>query len=446
MGNASMPTTRGRREEEQTVTEVGYMEAEPVPRPEEVAALRAALDALRASQERYRSVIENVSEVVFHLDTAACIEFLTPSWVEVSGHPIDAALGRPLPDFAQVDDREVLVRALQESLEQRQPVQQLVRFTAADATVKLLELRCRPVLVGRDATGLVGTLDDVTERQRLQMELLQAQKLESVGRLASGIAHEINTPIQFVGDNLHFLAESFSALVELLQGYRACLVDDETSWEDRQDRMSAAEAATDLDYLAEEVPQAVAQALEGTRRVADIVQAMKAFGHPDRAEQQAVDLNAGLRSTLTVARNELKYVADVETDLGDLPPVICHPGDLNQVFLNLLVNAAHAIADTVGDSGGRGRITVRSRREGDDVIVSIADTGTGIPPAVAAKVFDPFFTTKAMGKGTGQGLALSKSVVVEKHGGALTFETSPGEGTTFFIRLPISSRLPEVER
>jgi signal transduction histidine kinase len=166
---------------------------------------------------------------------------------------------------------------------------------------------------------------------------------------------------------------------------------------------------------------------------------MKAFAHPDQGQHSLADLNEALRSTLTVGNNELKYVADVRTDLGPLPPVRCQLGDLNQVFLNLLVNAAHAIADAVGDSGQRGQITVTTRQEGERVIVAVSDTGTGIPEAIRDRIFEPFFTTKSVGRGTGQGLAIARSVV-EKHGGTLTFDTVLGQGTTFYVTIPVGAR------
>jgi two-component system, NtrC family, sensor kinase len=181
------------------------------------------------------------------------------------------------------------------------------------------------------------------------------------------------------------------------------------------------------------------QMLEGLNRVATIVRGMKEFSHVDRTKEKSPgDVNRALESTLIVARNELKYVADVETDFGQLPPVICHLGDLNQVFLNLLVNAAHAIEDVTRGTGHKGKITVRTKMDGDWVEISIGDSGTGIPEEAREKIFDPFFTTKEVGKGTGQGLALARAIVVEKHQGTLTFETEMGKGTTFLIRLPVS--------
>jgi signal transduction histidine kinase len=197
-----------------------------------------------------------------------------------------------------------------------------------------------------------------------------------------------------------------------------------------------AEETVDMEYLVAEIPKALEQSLGGVERIATIVRAMKAFAHPGQKEKAAADLNKALVDTLTVARNELKYVADVETDFGDLPPVVCHLADLNQVFLNILVNAAHAIAAVMKVSGVKGRIRVKTRLDGDRVTVSISDTGCGIPEAIRARVFDQFFTTKEVGRGTGQGLALARSIVVEKHGGRIFFEPNPPQGTTFVVSLP----------
>jgi len=259
--------------------------------------------------------------------------------------------------------------------------------------------------------------------------------------LAAGIAHEINTPIQYVGDNTRFLLESFQDLVDVLkknQTLLECVKNGNVSPE----IVAAVESATekaDLDYILAEIPVAIEQSLEGVERVANIVRAMKEFSHPGEEEKTMTDLNRALENTITVARNEWKYVADIVTEFDQsLPPVPCLPGELNQVFLNIIINASHAIADTVGDSAqNKGRITVKTSRRGEHVEVRISDTGGGIPEDIRAKIFDPFFTTKEVGKGTGQGLAISHNVIVEKHNGSLTFETTPGHGTTFIIKLPL---------
>jgi signal transduction histidine kinase len=281
--------------------------------------------------------------------------------------------------------------------------------------------------------------EDMTERDQLEAELYQAQKWESVGRLAAGVAHEINTPIQFVGDNISFLAMAVNDLLGLAEQLQNTLDKTRagTATEADFDRVADAATDADLEYLRGNVPRAIAATMDGVKRVATIVRSMKAFGHPDQGEKTAADLNVALQNTLTVAMSELKYVAEIETSYGDLPLVRCHLSDLNQVFLNLLVNAAHAIADVVGESGSKGRIGVSTHLDGDTVVVAIADSGVGIAREIQDKVFDLFFTTKAPGKGTGQGLALAHAVVVGKHGGTITFTSELNKGTTFFIRLPL---------
>jgi PAS domain S-box-containing protein len=293
--------------------------------------------------------------------------------------------------------------------------------------------------------GWVCVAIDLRERRQLEVQLRHAQKLEAVGQLASGIAHEINTPIQYVGDSCHFLQSSFMNLIPLVAKYQTALATLQGVPEhaDRLTAILAAEEEADLAYVTEQAPKAFERALVGIDRVATIVRAMKEFAHPDGREMGPADLNQGIRNTLTIARNEYRYVADVVTEYGDLPPVMGHAGDLNQVFLNLIVNAAHAIGDTVKETGTRGTITVRTRQDGDSVIVTIADTGCGIPLRARQRVFEPFFTTKEVGKGTGQGLAIARSIVVDKHQGDLTFTSQSGKGTIFTVRIPIGSARAE---
>ncbi len=284
-----------------------------------------------------------------------------------------------------------------------------------------------------DISMLKQTLE---ERDRLEDNLRQAQKLEAIGQLAAGIAHEINTPTQYVGDNLRFLKESFGELDALL----GQLV--ETGGAPARQALGEA----DFDYLKEEIPRALNQSLEGVDRVAKIVRAMKEFSHPAR-EKTATDLNRAIQSTITVASNEWKYVADLDMDLDtNLPAVHCSPAEFNQVVLNMVVNAAHAISDVVGDGGkGKGKIRVKTRADGDWAVVEIGDTGSGMPAHVQQRIFEPFFTTKDVGKGTGQGLAIAHNVIVDKHAGFIKVTSSPGAGTTFTIRLPIGGIKSEAE-
>jgi PAS domain S-box-containing protein len=290
--------------------------------------------------------------------------------------------------------------------------------------------------------GVLITGTDVTERKVLEDQLRQAQKLEAIGQLAAGIAHEINTPTQYVGDNTNFLNESWSAVAGLLS--IATRIRDEAGKgnvpRELLEEFDRHRDAADLEYLETEIPRAIDQSLEGIQRVAKIVRAMKEFSHPGSEEKRAIDINKAIETTITVARNEWKYVSEVETRFDpQLPAIPCHAGELNQVILNLLINAAHAIADVVGDgSRGKGKITVSTRREGEWAEIAIRDTGTGIPENVRSRIFEPFFTTKQVGKGTGQGLALAHAAIVRKHEGKIWFDTEVGKGTTFFVRLPLA--------
>ena len=285
---------------------------------------------------------------------------------------------------------------------------------------------------------------DITRRRLLERRLALSQKMESVGQLAAGIAHEINTPIQYIGDNVRFFQDVFENLEQVFQRMET-LTDAAAGVPQLADMAIEVReflSQIDLTFIREEVPEAVAQTLEGTQRVASIVAAMKEFSHPGNQERAAVDLNRAIDSTLRVSRNEWKYVAQVDLDLQhDLPRVLCLPADLNQALLNLIVNASHAVGDRHRDSGA-GSIRVSTRQVNQrQVEIRIADNGSGIPPHAVSKIFDPFFTTKPIGKGTGQGLAIVYNVIVEKHGGEIDVLSEPGTGTTFVVRLPIRGKI-----
>ena len=297
-------------------------------------------------------------------------------------------------------------------------------------------------------TGAVVVSLDITALKLAQAELTDAQRLAAMGTMAAGVAHEINTPVQFVGDSVHFLRDAGRDLFLLLDR----LLHMATAVEVEPTRSSAlslslcaareAEEQADLGYLREHMPKAFDRAIEGLERVATIVRSMKEFAHPQQVDKVPSDINRAIVATLTVARNEYKYVADLETDYGELPPVTCHLNEINQVILNLVVNAAHAIGDVVRDTGRRGKITVSTRHEGEYAVVAISDTGGGIPEHVKPHIFEPFFTTKEVGRGTGQGLAIARTAIRDNHGGELTFESVAGLGTTFYVRLPLDGAQP----
>jgi PAS domain S-box-containing protein len=289
-------------------------------------------------------------------------------------------------------------------------------------------------------------LSEMQERERMAIELRLAQKLESVGRLAAGIAHEINTPIQYIGDSVAFLRSAEADLHALRCEYRRAL--DSIASGDSGPSILAAldtlESDLELQYLLTEIPRAFDRTLAGVERVAEIVRAMKEFAHPDTTEQSYADLNHALETTLTVAGSEYKHHARIETRFGELPLVNCNAGELNQVFLNLIINATHALVEA-GKNVSAGVITIVTAADGDQVSISISDNGCGIAEQNLERVFDPFFTTKPVGMGTGQGLAIARSIVTEKHQGHIDVQSIVGIGTTFTLHLPIKGRLTAEE-
>lgn len=281
---------------------------------------------------------------------------------------------------------------------------------------------------------------EMHDRQMLEAQLVQSQKLESIGQLAAGVAHEINTPAQYVSDNTRFLQEQFEGIIRVLDQYAAQMDANAPakSWNERVEETRALLEEVDYDFIRSEIPEAISQSLEGLERITTIVKAMMDFSHPGSEIKEPVDINQAIRSTVTVCKNRWKYAADLELDLADdLPDVPCHVAEFNQVILNLVVNAGDAIQSHLEGQDRKGLIKVSTRLAGDCVEVRVTDNGGGIPEDVQQKVFDPFFTTKEVGKGTGQGLAISRNVVVEKHGGELLCESEPGVGTTFVVRIPL---------
>ncbi|HZP83562.1 MAG TPA: ATP-binding protein [Chthonomonadaceae bacterium] len=392
------------------------------------------------------AILEIIPSVLIALDTNARVTIWNPAAERAFGIPARDVLGKPIAQCSIRWDSSRVLPCLEEQKRSLQ-LQMLenVKYTRGDGADRLLGITLIPIL-GAEGTwmGVLLLAADVTERKLLESQLAHAQKMESIGQLAAGIAHEINTPTQYIGDNVCFLQEAFALFSRLLKGHMQ-LIQACKAGAVSPALLAALEADVehaDVEYLLADVPKAIQQSLEGIARVSKIVQAMKEFSHPGTEEKVGVDINRAIESTLMVARNEWKYVAEAVTDFDpSLPMVPCLPGELNQVFLNIIINAAHAIADVVGDGSlQKGQIKISTRHKGNWVEIRISDTGGGIPEAVRSRVFDPFFTTKEVGKGTGQGLAIAHSTIVDKHKGAISFETEVGKGTTFIIRLPLTER------
>ncbi len=306
---------------------------------------------------------------------------------------------------------------------------------------KTIPLSARAAPVRHDDGSVAYALvafEDITEKVRAETERLQGQKLESVGQLAAGIAHEINTPLQYIGDNAQFLRKAVTNVMAMLDHHEQLLANDNVPDSVREEAAQKARKLK-LKFLKKRAPSAIESTIEGVESVSRLVRAMKEFSHPGEGDKEATDINHAIETTLTVSKNEWKYVAEVETDFDpEVKDVPCMPGELNQVILNMVVNSAHAIEHVVGDSGEKGTIRLQTRLVGYEAEIQISDTGSGIPQELVRKIFDPFFTTKGVGKGTGQGLAIARSIIVDKHGGSISVDSEPGAGTTFTIRLPMT--------
>lgn len=412
----------------------------------DVTEWRAAVEALEKSEKSFRLLFGAIPHAVwvYDLDT---LEFLEFNEEAVQHYGFSASEFKELRVSAIHPPEEFArLRQILESLDPASPPSGAWKHQTKGGQILDVEVTSR-VLEVRGRHAILAVAEDVTERKRLELELQQSQRLESVGQLAAGIAHEINTPIQYVGDNLRFICDAFESRQKVFakyeELYRAVKAGD-VPMALRQELAKTIEES-DLEYLTEEIPKALTQSLDGVSKVATIVRAMKEFAHPGHTEAAAADLNRAIQNALIVTKNETKYVADVETDFGELPPVVCRIGEMNQVFLNLLVNAAHAIGEVTKGTQDRGKITVQTRCVGDRAVITISDTGCGIPEKIQSKVFDQFFTTKEVGRGTGQGLSISRSIVVDKHGGSLTFEPNGTQGTTFTVSVPIDFGFAPVE-
>ena len=425
---------------------------------QDVTTRKRAEQALRQSEERWRTLLANSQEMVMLVDHECLLAYASPSVQRWLGYAPDELIGtvlgltgHPHDDLvlaSHPEDEAALARAFDDvwsqAAEPNQSVSISHRVKHKDGSWRFLEstvvsLRDDPavkavLIASRDVTEHV-TLEQ--ERERLELERRVSLRLEAVGQLAAGIAHEINTPLQFVGDSVTFLNEAVDELLTLTNLYHVLLHTDEAIDKDeRQRRMSAAEEEADLEYLCERIPSAFSRTVDGIARVTSIVQAMKRFSHPASSQTTPADLNESIKTTLAVCRNEYKYVADIELELGELPEVVCNIGELNQVFLNLIINAAQAIQEKFAATDQRGTIRITTRLDGSEAVFEIADDGPGIPFELQDRIYEPFFTTKELGKGSGQGLALARATI-EQHSGSLECKSAPSEGTTFTVRLPL---------
>ena len=442
-----------------------------VPRPEDpeliellsIAGFQLGADELRAramvraeaaeagallTRTQFDAVSENAPGYILWIDREYRIQFINRV---MPHHRRDDVIGADCRRFWPDADYPAMSAKLDAVFDTGTPQRHELSLPGPDGREIWLSIQMGPMREKGEIVGVVITSLDCTELKRTQMEFAAAQRWVSVGTLAAGIAHEINTPIQFVNDNVHFIGNATRRLLALAQKLAPLpqrIADAEPPLAPDPDLRDAAASAIQaikaarLAFLEAEVPKAIDACIEGLGRVATIVQSLKEFAHPPSEHMEPADLNHVVERSLAIAINEYRYVADVDTHFGDLPPVRCHASEIGQVILNLVVNAAHAIADVVRGTERKATLYVSTWCEDDQAIVAIRDTGTGIPEAIRPRIFDPFCTTKPVGKGTGQGLALAWAVIKQKHGGTLSFESTVGEGTAFYIRLPVAGALP----
>ncbi len=401
----------------------------------------SSLKESQAEVQKLASAVREISEGLVIANNRGENEYVNLAVEKITGYSHDELMGKNLLHFLVTDFSAEQIKANELGLQEGKIQRGKVVCTRKDGSQYTLQYNIAPIIDQQGNRNYVSVLSDVTQNELLEQQNRQAQKLEAIGSLAAGVAHEINTPTQYVGNNLLFIKNEFGSIIEMLNKNQLLLnrVKNGEPFNDLIDQLHEDEKAADLDYLSVEIPRAIDESLEGIERVTKIVQAIKEFSHPSMDEKTPVDLNRAIDTTITVSRNEWKYVADlVPNYYENLPTVMCSPGEINQVILNLITNASHAIKEQI-DKGvyTRGKIEVSTFAREKSVEIHVKDNGAGIPAEFREKVFNPFFTTKPVGMGTGQGLSISHKVIVNKHGGSLVFDTEIGKGTTFIISLPL---------
>lgn len=396
--------------------------------------LKNKIETLAYQTTRLNTILDTAASAIITIDTHAAILSVNRSTEHIFGYAAQEMIGQNInsliPSKIADQDQNFIQRDLKHLTSELLGKLIEIQTCRKNGDVFSAMMRINPMNIDEELFFCL-VIDDISETKALQAQLSQAQKLEAVGQLASGVAHEINTPIQYIGDNLSALADNFADII----AYHHDLTDLSDN-EFKAQRQAVADQY-DLNYILEDSPKAIRQAQDGVDRVSEIVRAMKTFSHIEASiKKQTIDLHEAIHNTLTITRSSYKYIAEIETDFApDLGTIECYPNELNQVFLNLVINAIHAIEEK---HAGMGKIRITTRKLGHTIEILIQDNGIGIPKAIQEKVFNLFFTTKPAGKGTGQGLSLAHSIVVEKHRGKLFFESSEGIGTTFYIQLPIS--------
>ncbi|MBC8433169.1 MAG: PAS domain S-box protein [Desulfobacterales bacterium] len=404
----------------------------------DISQQKRTADKLRKSEAKLRTIFEANPDPVAVYNNQGYPQYLNPAFTQVFGWSLDELQGKCIP-FVPEDQKEIIAAKIRELYEFGAPVRIETKRLTKDGHI-LDTLISAASLKDSDGApvGIVVNLRNVTEKNKLEAQLLQSEKMASIGQLAAGVAHEINNPTGFVSSNLKTLSDYINDISSLTKAYRNLIagLEETTDGNDSRpdisgqvQRITSLEQDVDVDFILKDILELIEESREGTERIKHIIQALKDFAHPGEDKPKFANINQNLDSTVNVVWNELKYKAEVVKDYGELPEVHCYPQMLNQVFMNLLVNAAQAIEK-------RGEIRIQTRADNGYVEIKISDTGAGIPQKNLSKIFDPFFTTKDVGKGTGLGMNVAYNII-KKHNGLIDVESKVGAGTTFTIRIPV---------
>lgn len=402
----------------------------------------SSLKQSQAEVQKLASAVREISEGLVIANNRGETEYVNLAVEQITGYSSQELLGKNLLRFLGTHFSSEKIEAKEMELRAGEIQRGKDVCTRKDGSQYTLQYNIAPIINEKGEKIYVSVISDVSQNELIEQQNRQAQKLEAIGSLAAGVAHEINTPIQYVGNNLQFIKNEFDSIVGLMHNFQQLFEQVQSADPTNKliEESHQKEKEVDLNYLIQEIPKAIDESLEGIGRVTKIVQAIKEFSHPGMDEKTPVDLNRAIDTTLTVSRNEWKYVADLVVHYDEnMPLVLCSPGEINQVILNLITNAAHAIKEQI-DKGvySKGLIEVYTFGKEETIEIHIKDNGGGIPTEYREKVFNPFFTTKPVGMGTGQGLSIAYKVIVNKHNGSIVFDTELEKGTTFKITLPIT--------
>lgn len=396
---------------------------------------------IEQEQAKLATAVHQTDDIIIITNLQGIVEYVNPAFENITLYSAQEVIGKTPGLLKSHNHDDMFYKNMWATLLKGNVWKGRIINQKKDGSEYIAESTITPLrnLQG-EATHYVNVQHDITSQITLEKKLQQAQKLEAMGTLAGGIAHEINTPAQFVGSNISFTLESMPDLSQFIELCRTmCHADDGNTT--NLSSLSALYEENDIEYLLEEIPLALQQSQEGIERISHIVHSMKQFAHPGEDTKSPCNINDAIRNTATVCSNEWKYVATISFNLSDsLPEVPCHRSEINQVLLNIIVNAAHAIGQK-HDHKEQGNIVISTAEVDSHVEIVIEDNGTGIPEDIQSRIFDPFFTTKEVGRGTGQGLSIAHSVITEKHSGELFFQSRPGNGTTFTIRLPLANSM-----